>query len=259
MRSLGEMPLPLTLNDHLSTIEADAARIRVAYDTDRSGRIPWSDRWTVRTVARHVARAHHLVAGIIHGRPNADFGLVDSIELPAKDDPGFPAWFEAGTGALCDALRSTDLDEPCWTSVPAGRVVRFWLTRMTAETLVHRWDAEVGAGLIPEPFDAAIAADGVEEYAVLVTPWLRKLHAAPAGPPLQIACTDAEVSWYLEFTADGGCTVSTTPLPVRWSLQGPAAGLLLALMGRQSFADAGVEFEGDPMILERRDELLPGA
>ena len=162
--------MPLTLNEHLSTIEADAARIRVAYDTDRSGRIPWSDRWTVRTVARHVARAHHLVAGIIHGRPTADFGLVDSIELPPKDDPGFPAWFEAGTGALCDALRSTDLDEPCWTSVPDGRVVRFWLTRMTAETLVHRWDAEVGAGLAPEPFDAAVAADGVEEYVALVMP-----------------------------------------------------------------------------------------
>ena len=28
-------------------------------------------------------------------------------------------------------------------------------------------------------------------------------------------------------------------------------------MGRQSFDDAGVEFEGDPMILERRDELVP--
>ena len=96
LRSLRDAQ-PLTLNEHLSTIEADAARIRVAYDTDRSGRIPWSDRWTVRTVARHVARAHHLVAGIIHGRPTADFGLVDSIELPAKDDPGFPAWFEAGT------------------------------------------------------------------------------------------------------------------------------------------------------------------
>ena len=88
----------------------------------------WSDRWTVRTVARHVAGAHHLVAGIIHGRPTADFGLVDSLEQPPKDDPGFPAWFETGTDALCDALRSTDLDEPCRTSVPDGRTVRFWLT-----------------------------------------------------------------------------------------------------------------------------------
>jgi uncharacterized protein (TIGR03083 family) len=251
--------MPLTLNDHLSTIEADAARIRVAYDTDRSGRIPWSDRWTVRTVARHVARAHHLVAAIIHGRPTADFGLVDSIELPAKDDPAFPAWFEAGTGALCDALRSTDLDEPCWTSVPDGRVVRFWLTRMTAETLVHRWDAEVGAGLTPEPFAAAVAADGVEEYLTLLMPALREMRRAPAGPSVRIACTDVDESWYLQLTGKGGCTVSARPTPVEATLRGPAAGLLLALMGRQAFDEVGVDLDGDPKILEGRDELLPRA
>jgi uncharacterized protein (TIGR03083 family) len=251
--------MPLSLDHHLSSIEADAARIRTAYDTDRDGRIPWSDRWTVRTVARHVARAHHLVAGIIHGRPTADFGLVDGIQLPPKDDPEFPAWFEAGTAALCNALRTTELDEPCWTSVPEGRIVRFWLTRMTAETLVHRWDAEVGAGLTPSPFDPAVAADGVEEYVTLVTPALRKLHRAPAGPSLRIACTDAEVSWWIQFTAEGGCTVSISSSPVGATLRGSAGGLLLALMGRQSLDEAGVAFDGDLSFLERRGELLPGA
>jgi hypothetical protein len=121
--------MPLSL-DHLTTIEADAARIRAAYDTDRDGRIPWSDRWTVRSVARHVAGAHHVAARIIHGRPTADFGLLDNLEQPPKNDPGFPAWFAAGTDALCHALRSTDLDEPCWTSIPEGRTVRF--SRCTA-------------------------------------------------------------------------------------------------------------------------------
>ncbi len=251
--------MPLTLHDHLSSIDADAARIRTAYDTDRSGRIPWSDRWTVRTVSRHVARAHHLVAGIIHGRPTADFGLVESIELPPKDDPGFPAWFEAGTAALCDALGSTDLDEPCWTSVPEGRVVRFWLTRMTAETLVHRWDAEVGAGIAPGPIDPVVATDGVQEYVTLAVPALRRQLGSPAGPSVQIACSDTEAAWYLSLTADGGCTVSTSAQTVDASLTGPAAGLLLALMGRQSLDEAGVEFDGDPSFLERRRELFPGS
>ena len=251
--------MPRSLDHQLSTIEADAARIRMAYDTHPDGRIPWSDRWTVRTVSRHVARAHHLVAGIIHGRPTADFGLVDSIELPAKDDPGFPAWFEAGTDALCDALRTTDLDDLCWTSVPEGRVVGFWSTRMTAETLVHRWDAEVGAGLAPEPIHPAVAADGVEEYVSLVVPALRRLHRAPAGPSLQIACTDADGSWCIDLIADGGCAVRATSSPAAATLEGPAAGLLLALMGRLSLEEAGVAFDGDPSILDRRDELLPPA
>ena len=249
--------MPLSLDQHLSTIEADAARIGVAYETHRDGRIPWSDTWSVRTVTRHVARAHHLVAAIIHGRPTADFGLVDRIELPPKDDPGFPAWFAAGTAALCDALRTTDLDEPCWTSIPKGQGVRFWLTRMTAETLVHRWDAEVGAGLPPAPFDAAVAANGVEEYVTLAMPALRELRRAPAGPSLQFTCVDVDASWYVRLAADGGCTVSTTPEPVGATLRGPAGGLLLALMNRQPFDEAGVEVEGDPSILDHRDELLP--
>jgi uncharacterized protein (TIGR03083 family) len=205
-----------------------------------------------------VAHAHHLVAAIIHGRPTADFGLADSIEQPPKGDPGFPAWSAAGTDALCDALRSIDLDEPCWTSIPAGRGVRFWLRRMTHETLVHRWDAEIGAGLEPGSFDTAIATDGVDEYLTMAVPMLRTLRRSPAGPAVHVACTDAEGRWYLRYADDGGCTVSDAPVPVVATLRGPAAGLLLALMGRQSLEEAGVELDGDHAVLDRRDDLLPG-
>ena len=41
--------------DHIAVIESEAARIRAAYAADPTGRVPWSDRWSVRTVARHVA------------------------------------------------------------------------------------------------------------------------------------------------------------------------------------------------------------
>ena len=136
--------------------------------------------------------------------------------------------------------------------------VRFWLRRMTHETLVHRWDAEVGAGLHPAPFEAEIAKDGVDEYLVMAVPTVRKARRSAAGPPVQVTCTDADGAWYLRFPVDGGCTVTDTPVPVAGTLRGPAAGLLLALMGRQSLEEAGVDFDGDPSILERRGELLPG-
>jgi uncharacterized protein (TIGR03083 family) len=249
----------VSLDHHLSIIEADANRILVAYAFQPDGRIPWSDRWTVRTVARHLARAHHLVAGIIHGRPTADFALVEEIELPPKDDPGFPAWSRAGTSALCDALRSTDLDEPCWTSVPAGAGVRFWLTRMTAETLVHRWDAEVGAGLAPAPFDVAAAVDGVREYVTLAMPALRTVRRSPAGPALRVRCTDADGSWFVRLTDNGGSTVGTDAVPVSATLEGRAEDLLLVLMGRLSLDEAGIEVDGDRTIFDGRDELLPRA
>jgi uncharacterized protein (TIGR03083 family) len=248
--------MPLSL-DHVSTIEADAARIRAAYERDRSARIPWSDRWTVRSVARHVGGASHVVAGIIHGRPTADFGLFDTLEQPPKDDPSFPAWFTAGVDALCKALRTTDLDEPCWTSIPEGRGVRFWLRRMTHEMVVHRWDAEVGAGWDPVHFDAAVAEDGIDEYLTLAVPALRRDRRSPGGPPVHVTCTDVGGSWSLQTADDGACTVSTTPVPAAATLRGPAAGLLLALYGRLSLDEAGVEVDGDPSVLELRDDLLP--
>jgi uncharacterized protein (TIGR03083 family) len=250
--------MPLSLN-HIATIDADAARIRAAYDADRNARIPWSDRWTVRSVARHVAGAHHVVARIIHERPTADFGLFDEVEQPPKDDPGFPAWSAASTDALCDALRSTDLDEPCWTSMPDGRAVRYWLRRITHETLVHRWDAELGVGWDHAPFDVEVATDGVDEYLTLALPTLRRERRSSAAPPVRITCTDADGSWFVQTADDGECTVSATPLPVAATLRGPAAGTLLALYGRQSLGEAGVALEGDPSALEHHDGLLPRA
>jgi hypothetical protein len=98
----------------------------------------------------------------------------------------------------------------------------------------------------------------VDEYLALAVPTLRTLRRSPAGPAVHVACTDAEGVWYLRFADGGGCSVSDAPVPVAATLRGPAAGLLLALMGRLSFDEAGVELDGDPSVLERRDDLLPG-
>ncbi len=168
---------------------------------------------------------------IIHGRPTADFGLVDSIELPGEGRPRLPLLVR---GRHRRAVRRAAVDRPrrALLDIGPGRSGRALLVDPH-----DRGDPRAPLGrrgrrrLDPGTFDAAIAADGVKEYVTLVMPLLRKLRRSPAGPPVQIACTDVEESWYLELTADGGCTVSATPLPVRWSLQGPAAGLLLAADG----------------------------
>jgi hypothetical protein len=125
------------------------------------------------------------------------------------------------------------------------------------EGLVHRWDAELGVGWDHLPFDPAIAADGVDEYLTLAVPLLREQRRSPAGSSVHVACTDAEGSWYVQLTADGGSTVGAEPVPVAATLRGTAGGLLLALSGRSSLGDAGVDVDGDPSILGRGDDLLP--
>ena len=73
--------------DYLSIISDETSRIARAYEDDRFAAVPWSDRWTIGTVARHVAGTHHVVAEIVRRRPDANFGLFGELQAPAKDSP----------------------------------------------------------------------------------------------------------------------------------------------------------------------------
>jgi uncharacterized protein (TIGR03083 family) len=245
--------------DYVSVIDAEAARIRAAYAASPKGRVPWSDRWSVGSVARHVANAHHVVAQIVRDRPAASFDLFDTLVTPPKDDPSFPAWSAAGTDALCDALRTTDPAERCWSVHPEDKTVGFWLRHMAHETLMHRWDAEAGAGVDLAPIDPAIAADGIDEYLALYVPVVRQVHRSPAGPTFSIECTDADATWFVELGDAGASRITKAPRPTESTLSGPAEALLLALWRRVEPDDAGVDLVGDPSLLARRDELLPPA
>jgi hypothetical protein len=170
--------------DHLAVIESEAARIVAAYAANPGGKVPWSDRWSVNTVARHVAGSHHVVAQIIEDRPTADFGRFDSLALPAKGDPGFPGWFAAGTEALMTQCRVAPDAEACWTphpvlgvgasrainASPAGPAVRVACTDTAREW--HLDLTEAGRTLHHEPIDVAMTLRG-EAEALLLLLWGR--------------------------------------------------------------------------------------
>ena len=81
--------------DYLVIISDETSRIVNAYQSDRHAAVPWSGRWTVGTVARHVAATHHVVAEIVRGRPDADFGLFGELKTPQKDSHEFVEWFRS--------------------------------------------------------------------------------------------------------------------------------------------------------------------
>src|SRR5262245_264272 len=185
--------------DHIAVIAGETARLQDAYRANPGGKVPWSDRWSVNSVARHVAASHHVVAQIIEDRPTADFGRSATLDPPAKGDPGFPAWFTAGTEALMAQCAVAPPAAACWTPHPAGGgTVGFWTRHMANETHVHRWDAEAGAGIVGPAMDPTVAADALDDtldYAVGAT---RAILGAPAGPAVRVACTDADEEWYLD-------------------------------------------------------------
>jgi uncharacterized protein (TIGR03083 family) len=249
--------------DELAVIEAEAERIRAAYAADPQGTVPWSDRWTVGTVARHVAGLHHVVSQIVADRPTAGFDRFETLDAPAKGDPGFPDWFAAGTATVVAQLRSTPADEATWSWHPDEGSVGWWSRRLAHETLVHRWDAEAGAGITGPPMDPAVAADGIDELLDVFVSASRALHNSPAGPTVAFRCTDtgpAAADWYLDLSQPGARSVSTTgPVSdeVAVTLSGPAEDLLLVLWGRVPLDATAVTLTGDESVFARWTDLVP--
>ena len=239
--------------DYLSIISDESSRIVNDYERDRSAAVPWSDRWSVGTVARHVAGTHHVVAEMVRGRPDADFGLFAELQTPAKDSPEFVEWFRSGTVSLLGELSSVPADDECWSWFEPGRRVGWWARRMAFEAVVHRWDADAAQGLnfsvLPD-----IAADGVDEYLDVFVAASRAANDAPPGPTVNLECGDRSDRWWLDLSERGGRIVSRKPRAASVQIRGTAEQLLLFVWGRDP---AGVEVSGDVGQLDRWSDLIP--
>jgi uncharacterized protein (TIGR03083 family) len=243
--------------DNIGVIEAESSRVVDALTANGSGRIPWSDTWTVSTCARHIGGAHHVVAQVVDDRPAGDFSMFSGLEMPDGDDPALADWIAGGTSALVRALRACEPEAECWSWWPDGRTAAFWQRRMAQETLVHRWDTELGAGVDGAPMDPAVAADGIDEYLDVFAGVTRMLHAAPAGPSIHVHCTDTDGEWLIALPAAGERVVTREHAKGDAALRGPAEGLLLTAWGRLDPAAAGVEVVGDEAVVARWAELFP--
>jgi uncharacterized protein (TIGR03083 family) len=243
--------------DYISIISDETSRLVDAYEGDRYAAVTWSDRWTVGTVVRHVAGTHHVVAEIVRGRPDADFGLFGELQTPPKDSPEFVEWFRVGTTSLIGQLSSVPTDDECWSWFAPGRHVGWWARRMAFEAVVHRWDTDAAQG---QAFSVApnVAADGIDEFLDVFVAASRAAHDAPPGPTISFECSDHDDRWWLDLSDRGGRIVSRDARAASLSIRGTAQQLLLMLWGRVLISDvAGAEVSGDIGELDRWSELIP--
>lgn len=244
--------------DHLGLIAGEGARILAAYRHNADGRVPWSDRWTVRSVARHVAGSHHAVALILSDRPTADFAQAAAMPRVETSEPDFPEWFAANTQRLLAQCRSVPPTDVCWSPHPLiTGTGAYWRRRIAYDTLVHRWDAEVGAGIAGSAMNPDVAADAVAELLHIGLRVTRAVATAPAGPAIRLMCTDGPSEWHLDLAEAGRLTIHSEPIDVAVTLRGTAEALLLWLWGRIDLAAGEIDVDGDASVATRRSELLP--
>jgi uncharacterized protein (TIGR03083 family) len=243
--------------DYLSVVSDETDRIVNAYESDPSAAVPWSDRWTVGTVARHVSGTHHVVAEIVRGRPDKDFGVYNELKTPPKDSPEFVEWFRSGTASLMHQLSSVPADAQCWSWYEHGRHVGWWARRMAFEAVIHRWDTDAARR---QDFSVAsdIAADGVDEFLDVFVAATRAARHSPPGPTICFECTDRSDRWWLDLSVQGGRVVSRDPLAESVRLRGTAEQLLLLVWNRVPTSDpAGADAIGDVVLADRWSELVP--
>lgn len=239
----------------LAGLRAEGAAFRAAVGAAGAldARVPSCPEWTVADLVRHLGGVYawwcsHVSRGVT---------TPPAVTRPPAEQPpdtaGLLDWWDARYAEMLDVLNALDPDLPAWSWAPRAKKASFWHRRAAHETAVHRWDAQVAAGL-PEPIESKLAADGVAE--VLDT-WLaagRRRNPSSRPGVVALHASDVDQVWYVRLREEGVALLDTDTLlddddhHERATAIGTASDLMLALYGRVPF-DV-LQISGDANLLE---------
>jgi len=143
----------------LTCLDEDYRRLRDVVAGALGERVPSCPDWTGADLANHVAAVYmHKTECIRRGE----------IPLPWEPElgPDPLAALDKAYRELTAEFAAHGPDEPAPTWYEPVQTVGWWLRRMAQETVIHRIDAELAAGVEPLPVPADLAADGIDEVLV---------------------------------------------------------------------------------------------
>jgi uncharacterized protein (TIGR03083 family) len=229
----------------LECLEADHARLReVVRDSDLSAVVPSCPDWTVADLVRHVGMVY------LH--------KVECLRLGTHPDPWPPAGLEEedprallerAYATLSAEFAARAPESPAFTWYGPDQTVGFWIRRMAQETVIHRVDAELGAGAGIAPIPADLAHDGIDEFLVAFVEYgtqkwadeFTEILATADGRSVRVETPDA--AWLIRLTPEG-VTVRTSDVDGADAVvRGEPADLLLWLWNRAD--DDAVTTTGD--------------
>ncbi|MBB5871354.1 uncharacterized protein (TIGR03083 family) [Allocatelliglobosispora scoriae] len=141
----------------LACLDADFRRLRELADGDLTAKVPTCPEWTQGDLVDHVAHVY------LHKAESMRLGARPRSWPP--EPSGEPeAVFLARTYAemLAQFEQRSPADHAVTWFTP-DQTVGFWIRRMAQETVIHRIDAELAAGVESQPVPADLAVDGIDE------------------------------------------------------------------------------------------------
>ncbi|WP_052336212.1 maleylpyruvate isomerase family mycothiol-dependent enzyme [Nocardioides alkalitolerans] len=180
-------PARLDAGVYLAHLVADSARFAdVLAGCDATAVVPTCPGWDASDLLWHLTEVQAFWASVVRNRP-AGPGSVVAPERPSSYDD-LLALGEHGSEGLARVLAPVHPAELVW-SWSGDHTAAFTYRRQAHEALVHRWDAELTAGVEHAPVDADLAADGVAE-ALEVMFGAPSTGFSPVGGPLEVRLGD---------------------------------------------------------------------
>ncbi|HVK21613.1 MAG TPA: maleylpyruvate isomerase family mycothiol-dependent enzyme [Actinokineospora sp.] len=143
--------------DYLDCLAADYIRLRAVAETALDAAVPSCPSWTMADLVRHVAEVYqHKTAAM---RDNA-FPRPWPPDLTGREPIEV---LDESYEALLDQFDQLEPEDQRITWYAAEQTVGFWQRRMAQETVIHRIDAELAAGVDSEVVPDALAIDGIDE------------------------------------------------------------------------------------------------
>jgi uncharacterized protein (TIGR03083 family) len=227
----------VTPQEYLESIRRDGEAFAAAADGTLTEPISACPGWNQADLVYHLGEVHRFWTWVVEHRADSP----DDYEEPARpDDEDLVAWYRDSLTHLLEVLGEADPATPVWTW-SSQKDVAFIQRRMAQETAVHRWDAQRAAGR-PEPIDAALAVDGIDEF-------LDHMLDPPGQDVSGSVHLHAENGeWWIGAAGDHW-DVEREHRKGDAALRGSASDLLLALWRRAGVSDLDVV--GDEALADR--------
>jgi uncharacterized protein (TIGR03083 family) len=179
-----------------SHLEQEFRLLRAALTVaDPAEQVPSCPAWTAAELALHIAHVYlHKVQAIREGAIPKDWP-------PPGLDPSPLVALDEAHAALIETFEAHRHGDAAATWYGRDQTVGFWIRRMCHESVVHRVDAELVAGLELAPIPDDVAQDGVDEFLTLFLAFLsevrpdRYAEALADADPRPVAIAAGDRAW----------------------------------------------------------------
>jgi uncharacterized protein (TIGR03083 family) len=229
-------------DDFLRCLAADEARLREVA-TDLTVLVPTCPGWTVDDLVRHVAMVYlHKVECVRTGEEPAQWPPDTSGEAAL-------ALLDRAYATLVAEFAARDDADHAGTWYEPDQTVGFWVRRMAQETVIHRVDAEIAAGVPIAPISADLATDGIDEVLVVFLAYETRTWPddftgldGSAGD-LSVLVTTGDARWLARLDRGAVAVDVDSAGQAVTQVSGEPSAMLRWLWGRAD--DSAVQIDGD--------------